>query len=147
MKRIAVAVCFVLAVAGAKAQDCETIMLPYFHGDAELMASYPEEKLEWRCQYARNAFYESDSVPEGAVMRSITEVVGRFDGVRLTEDFVVDLMELSYYAYNFSNIQLEYKSPSQTVCFATPGSAHAYLVLRSLNDMYNLTEFPERYMK
>lgn len=128
-----------LAFAGANAQNCEAIMLPYFGGDADRMAEYPAEKLDWRCRYARNAFYESDTVPLFAYVYSIAEVQNLTTGEKLTEDFVVDLSTLSYYAYNFNQLQLQYKSPKVTICFRTPASAHPYLVLRSITDMFTLT--------
>lgn len=130
-----------MAAAGIKAQDCETIMLPYFGGSHERMADYPAEKLEWRCNYARNAFYVTDEMPEKALLYSIEEVKDRWTGVALPRDFKVDLNTLSYYGYNFQDIQLKYKDLNTTICFVTPGSAHKYLVLRSLNDMYAITEF------
>lgn len=145
MKKAALFALIILAAAGVKAQNCEAIMLPYFGGDAARMQSYPAEKLDWRCRYARNAFYESDTVPAGAEMRLITEVTAKADGRALTKDLVVDLATLSYYAYNFFDIQMQYKSPMQTVCFPTPSSTHPYLVLRSVDEMYRRTEFPEEY--
>ena len=147
MKRAVLIAALMLAAAGLKAQSCETIMLPYFGGDANRMANYPEEKLQWRCQYARNAFYVSDTVPVGAIVRPITDVKDRLTGVNVKEDFVVNLEELSLYAYNFEAIQLEYLSSDAVLCFSTPASSHKYLVLRSSGEIYDRTEFPEKYNK
>lgn len=124
--------------AGASAQNCDVIMLPYFGGDADRMAEYPAEKLDWRCRYARAAFYESDTVPSFAYVYSIADVTNRATGENLTEDYVVDLSTLSYYGYNFNDLQLQYKSPRQVLCFRTPASAHPYLVLRSITDMFTI---------
>lgn len=129
-----------LGAMGAKAQSCETIMLPYFGGDVDAMNSYPQEKFEWRCNYARAAFYESDTVPAGAVMYSITEVERKADGKNLPSSFTVDLTTLSYYAYNFRDIQSRYLKGNVTICFSTPSSGHPYLVLRSIDDMYAIAE-------
>lgn len=134
-----------LAVAGVRAQDCESIVLPLFGGDADRLADYPAEKLQWRCSYARNAFYVSDTVPPIAYMHSITEVKDIVTGESLPENFAVDLTTLSYYAYTFKQLQLTYRSPQTVICFATPGSAHPYLVLRSLSETYDRTENPGKY--
>jgi hypothetical protein len=141
MKRVFLIAVVLLAAIGVKAQDCETIMLPYFRGDQDRMAEYPAEKLAWRCNYARNAFYVADEMPDKSVLYSIDEVKEKWTGVALPLDFKVDLTKLSYYAYDFEGIQLKYKDLNTTICFATPGSEHKYLVLRSLNEMYALTEF------
>ena len=63
----------------------------------------------------------------------------------LTEDFVVDLNYLSYYQYSFSDLQFLYPKGNITICFPTPKSDHKYLVLRSLDETYRRTEFPEYY--
>ncbi len=127
-----------MVFAGASAQNCDVIMLPYFGGDADRMAEYPAEKLDWRCRYARAAFYESDTVPSFAHVYSIADVTNKATGENLTEAFIVDLSTLSYYGYNFNDLQLQYKSPRETLCFRTPSSAHPYLVLRSITDMFTL---------
>lgn len=139
MKRAFVIVALLIAAAGLKAQDCETIMLPFFNGDRDRMAEYPAPKLEWRCQFARTAFYVADEVPEGAEVRPIEDVKDVWTGVPLTRDFRVDLSELSFYAYNFELLQLQYKSTRVTLCFETPASEHRYLVLRSIYEMNKMT--------
>lgn len=141
MKRIVFIVAMLMASVGMNAQDCATIMLPFFGGDQDRMAEYPAEKLEWRCNYARNAFYVTDEIPEKAVLYSIEEVKNKWTGESLPRDFNVDLNTLSYYAYNFIDIQHKFKDLNTTLCFVTPGSTHRYLVLRSLNETYNRTEF------
>ena len=129
-------------MAGVRAQNCEAIVLPFFGGDRAKMANYPADKLDYRCRYSRNAFYVSDTVPEVAEMRSLTELKDKATGRNLTEDFVVDLETLSYYAYNFLDLQCQYHEGGNTViCFPTPKSEHPYLVLRSLNEIQGMTEF------
>lgn len=147
MKRLILVAAAVMAigVSGLRAQGCDALVLPFFNGDAVRMAEYPAEKLEWRCQYARNAFYWSDTVPDGAVQKSITEVVNRQSGSRMTADVQINLNTLSYYAYNFNDMQLNYPKTNVTICFSTPGSAHPYLVLRSIDETYRRTEYPELY--
>ena len=141
MKRtIILSVLCMMAFGGLRAQNCEAIMLPFFGGNEKLMQECPAPKLEWRCKYSQNAFYVSDQVPEGAVLRSLTELTDKSTGKRLTEDFVVDLETLSYYAYNFLDLQCEYTGDKTVICFPTPKSEHPYLVLRSTHDTFTLTE-------
>ena len=147
MKRIVLTIMCIAAFTTLKAQNCEAIMLPFFGGNAELMANYPEPKFEWRCAYSRNAFYVSDTVPEDAEMHSLGELRNKMTKETLGEDFVVDLNTLSYYAYNFQQLQLQYPEGNVTICFPTPKSTHKYLVLRSLDETYFRTEFPENYAK
>lgn len=145
MKRIATIAFCLMAICGLRAQNCEAIMLPYFHGNELDMANYPAPKLQWRCQYSQNAFYVCDKAPEDAELHSLTELYDKMTGVKLTEDFVVDLNTLSYYQYNFHDLQMLYAKGNVTIYFATPKSEHRYLVLRSLDETYRRTEFPEEY--
>lgn len=140
MKRIVFLVALMMGALSMKAQSCETIMLPYFNGDVNAMNEYPDEKFEWRCEFARAAFYVSDAIPAGAEVYSITSVVSKVDGVSLPENFQVDLTTLSYYAYNFKELQVQYPNGNVTICFTTPASEHPYLVLRSIDEMYATAE-------
>ena len=144
MKKAMILAVAVLAMAGAKAQSCETIMLPFFNYDTASMRDYPEGKLEWRCNFAKGAFYVSDTVPAGAEVYDISEVKDR-KGKNLTDAFVVNLETLSYYAYNFNQFQLRYRFGDKTICFRTPGSVHAYLVLRPLDELYRRADNPELF--
>lgn len=146
MKRTLILVGLCLAaIGGLRAQDCEAIMLPFFGGDKQKMHEYPAPKFDIRCRYSQNAFYVTDQIPEGAEMRSLTEIADKMTGEKLGEDFRVDLNTLSYYRYTFSNMQLSYPKGNVTICFATPASDHKYLVLRSLDETYFRTEYPEKY--
>lgn len=130
-----------IAAAGVKAQDCDAIMLPYFGNDKAKMDVYKTEaayKFEWRCAFARAAFYESDTVPAGVEVFRISEVKNLSTGRFLKQNFDVNLATLSYYAYNFSEFQHRYPHVDKAVCFSTPGSRHPYLVLRSIVEMHNI---------
>lgn len=141
MRRIALLLLLAASFTGLRAQNCEAIVLPFFNGDKAKMANYPAEKLDYRCRYSQNAFYVSDTVPEWAEMHSLTELRNKMTGERLTEDYAVDLETLSYYEYNFLDLQCQYKESETVICFPTPKSKHPYLVLRSLRDIYALTEY------
>ena len=121
--------------SGLRAQNCETLVLPYFGYDSVRMAAYPEAKMIYRCAYAQAAFYESDTVPTGAIMHNISEVREMYGTATLPQDFVVDLNTLSYYAYNFKEFQLQFMECDKIICFSTPSSTHPYLVMRSIVEM------------
>lgn len=142
MKQIAILIVTLVAgIAGLQAQNCEAIVLPFFNGDNAKMANYPMEKLDYRCRYSQNAFYLSDTVPEWAEMHSLSELRNKMTGEYLTEDYVVDLATLSYYAYNFLELQCQYKGGNVVICFPTPNSERPYLVLRSLTEIQALTDY------
>ena len=138
MKRLFLLGMLVMAASMVSAQNCAALLLPYF-GSAELTAQFAQdhpEKFNYHCCEARAAFYESDTVPAGAELRSITEVRDKETGVALSADFVVDLNTLSYYAYNFyEGFQAHHYYGNVTYCFSTPSSSHPYQVLRSIDDM------------
>lgn len=134
-----------IGVSGLKAQDCRAIVLPMFNGDEARLDSYPVEKLDLRCKYSRNSFYVSDTVPAGAVVKSITEVRNRQTGEYMTNETRIDLDVLSYYAYTFRELQQQYPKCDVTICFTTPGSDYAYLVLRSIDETYSRMEYSEHF--
>lgn len=140
MKRIVFLVALMMGALSVKAQSCETIMLPYFNGDVNAMNAYPDEKFEWRCAFGRAAFYVSDAIPAGAEVYSITAVAGKADGQHLAENYQVDLTTLSYYAYNFKELQVQYPKGNVAICFTTPASEHPYLVLRSIDEMLKMAD-------
>ena len=147
MKKLVIIAVLIVAAAGVKAQDCEAIMLPYFGGNMERMAAYRDkapQKYMYRCVYAQSAFYESDTVPAGAEVLDITKVVEWSTGRTLPRNYVIDLNTFSYYAYNFSQIQVRHDSVTERTYFSTPGSRHPYLVLRSVNEM---TAAAEEYLQ
>lgn len=136
------------AIGSLKAQDCEALVLPYFNNNAQQMADYPQPKLFYRCTYAQEAFYESDTIPLGAIMYSVTEIKDRFTGTALTLDFVFDKATFSVYQYNFIELQNLYASEHTVLCFATPASQHPYLVFRSPSDLLARTsQIYEDYVK
>ncbi len=143
MKRLVLIVAVVMMAVGAQAQNCDSIMLPYFRWNTEQMERYlmqAPEKFEYRCQYARNAFYESDTMPTGVILYDIADVQDKFTGETLPANYVVDLNTLSYYRYNFAWFQLVNRDVEETICFQTPGSTHPYLVVRSIMEMREVTD-------
>ena len=140
MKRAIIVVVMMIATIGVKAQDCMSIVLPSFGYDTVAFNRYPAEKVMYRCLYSQTSFYESDTIPAGAEMFNISEVREAYGTNHLSQSYVVDLTTLSYYAYNFREIQMLYPTGNITICFATPSSTHPYLVLRSIEDTYRLAD-------
>lgn len=124
------------ALGSLKAQDCEALVLPYFNNDRGAMSQCPADKIQYYCFVAKAAFYESDTVPAGAEMHNISEVKDIKGSNHLSQNFVVDMNTLSYFAYNFEQFQL--RDIHKTICFYTPSSKHPYLVLRSYYEMYDI---------
>ena len=139
MKRLIPIVALLFAV-NAGAQNCESIVLPFFGNDTARMANYPTDKLMFRCFYSQASFYESDTIPAGVEVFNISDVHEAYGTGTLPQNYVVDLTTLSYYAYNFRSFQLRYPHGNMAVCFATPSSTHPYLVLRSLDDANAMAE-------
>ena len=138
MKRFIPIVAFMLVVMSASAQNCESIVLPFFGYDTARMEDYPVQKLMQRCWYSQASFYESDTIPAGVDVFNISEVREAYGTNYLPQTYVVDLTTLSYYAYNFHSFQLAYPRGNVTLCFRTPSSTHPYLVLRSIEDSYQV---------
>ena len=146
MKKLILIVGLTMAFFSAGAQNCESIVLPFFGYDTARMEDYPVEKLMHRCWYSQASFYESDTIPAGVDVFSISQVRGIYDNTFLPENYVVDLTTLSYYAYNFRQFQMQYPRGNVTICFTTPSSTHPYLVLRSIEDSFRIAaEYEETY--
>ena len=151
MKRVFLFGLFVCMGMVVAAQSCDSIVLPYFGGDVVKMEQYKSiapEKFEYRCLYSRSAFEESDTIPAGADVFPISSVQSLSTNEYLSNDYVVDLFTLSYYAYNFKSFQNNYPNSDKVLCFSTPSSTHPYLVLNSLNTMLRVAnEWWERELE
>ena len=127
-----------LPVLSVAQQDyCRDIVLPMLDNDESRLAAYPDSKLNYDCLFSCNGFYESDTIPAGAAVYDISDVVSKFDGSHLQQDMVVDINKLSYYAYNFHDFR--YRHYEVPVCFRTPSSNHPFLVLRTYIETLRLT--------
>ena len=140
MKKIVLAATLMLAFAGLQAQDCEALILPKFQNNREYMERCPTDKQMYYCYVARSAFYESDTIPAGAVVKEIGEVREMWGQGYLPKDYVVNLNTLSYFGYNFEWLQLESRDSWTVLCFRTPASAHPYLVLRSYGEQREMAD-------
>ncbi|MBQ9546850.1 MAG: hypothetical protein IJU90_06155 [Bacteroidales bacterium] len=137
--RFSIFILFLLGMSYAFAQqdNCRNIVLPMFGYDEAKMDEYPDDKLQLDCAFSRNGFYVSDTIPTNAAVYEISDVVSRATNEHLPSDYVVNLKDLSYYAYNFHDFR--YQNYEVPICFRTPGSAHPYLVLRTYIETFRLT--------
>lgn len=127
-----------------QAQSCEDILRPFYMLNNIDPNEYPEGKADWRCQFARTAFYMCDKIPEGAPVYDISEVTDLIARRHLDGNFKVNLEEMSYYAYNFLDFQQ--KNDKRTVYFRlNDNNNYKYLAVRSMIEMYDRTDHPERY--
>ncbi|MBR1798356.1 MAG: hypothetical protein IJ761_00455 [Bacteroidales bacterium] len=149
MKRWFIATLVAFAATSANAQNCEDIVAAYYDYNYDVVYQMPPEKLDLRCMYAKHALYESDVVPTDAVQHNLTDVVNRQTNEHLSANQIINLQQLTYYAYNFREHQFQYPSPDVVIYFETPGSRHRYLVLRSLNQIDKLAneEWNNKYMQ
>lgn len=142
-KLLIIASLIILGSTQMNAQDCKQIVLPHFNYNTALLDVCPDVKIEQMCQFSRNAFYWADSVPEGAMVFELGQLTFKRDGSHLSNNEVIDLNTLSYYAYDFEVFQA--KDERHTIYFATPGSKGRYLAVRSHYETHLRTEFPERF--
>lgn len=125
------------------AQDCNEIVRPYFLLNNVDSTEYPEGKLEWRCNYSKNAFYLVDQVPENAIVHDFTELTNMLTKQHPSSDYVVDLNHLSYYMFDF--VQFQYQHYDYTIYFRLKNGPKKYLALRNITEMTERTERPQNY--
>ena len=122
----------------AQMRDCRQIVLPHTGYNQNILNNMPEEKIQWYCRYSANSFFVADTIPVGATVFNISDLVSVQTGNNVDQTFVVDLENLSYYAYNFWDFQVP--SGNVTIYFRTPSSAHPYLGVYSVQDTFDRTD-------
>lgn len=120
-----------------QAQNCDELLEPFFQLNNIDTSIYPAGKAEWRCCFARSAFYYTNSIPDNAPVYNITEVTNKLTGKNIERNFVVNIDHMSYYAYNFDHFQAI--NDKKTVYFRLANGKHKYLAVRSIIDMYEST--------
>lgn len=129
---------FLLMGSRLAAQNCEALVLPHVGNNADMLDKMPQGKFAWYCAFSQNSFYFADQLPEGVVAHNLAEVRNTSTGEYLPTDFVVDLNEFSYYAYNFIDFQIV-ETPND-VYFTLVGAEHRYLVVRNRNETKRITD-------
>ncbi len=113
---------------------CQQIAIDHYGGHStveELML--PPYKVAYWCQSSHASFFVTDELPEGAFVYDIHEVKNLKTNAYLPTSYVVNLDSLNLYAYNFD--QFEQQHFGKRIYFRTPGSEHAYLVLRGWREV------------
>lgn len=113
---------------------CQQIAIDHYGGRStigELML--PPYKVAYWCQSSHASFFVTDELPEGAFVYDIHEVKSLKTNAYLPTNYVVNLDSLNLYAYNFG--QFEQLHFGKRIYFRTPGSKHAYLVLRGWREV------------
>lgn len=129
-----------------KAQDCDAILQPLYTLLGTTADEYPADKAADRCAFSHNAFYLTNDLPHGATIFRLTELTDKLTGLKVTEDFTVDLNTLCYYQYNFNEFQRE--DYYRTIYFQIgPRSRHEYLAVRCYDETWRRTYYPEEFNK
>lgn len=119
---------FAVAAVSVHGQNCDAIVLPQVQNDMSLLKLMPQEKYDYYCMFSRASFFTTDEIPNNSIVYSLTQLHAMDNpSQQLDRNFVVDLDNLSYYAYNFVEFQ---RNDGVTVYFATPASSKKYLGLR-----------------
>lgn len=127
-----------------KAQDCEKITNAFLMSRGLDRDSYPEDKLEYWCQFSQNSFYITNDVPRGAKVFDLKDLTG-IDGTHPQMGVAIDLNTLSYWAYNFLDFQA--KDYMRTIYFYTGVRTARYLAVRSHDETMDRTNNPDKYEK
>ena len=128
----------------SQAQDCSAIVRPLCMQMGYDTTSYPAEKLAYWCQFSQNAFFTTQTVPEGAIVHDISEVTDLFTGNKIPKGFVADLNTLSYFQYDFDEYRpRNYKKPIY-FRMGDKGSS-LYLAVRSYTEAMGRTDHPEEF--
>lgn len=125
-------------------RDCDAIVRPYIdlnYIDAE---TYPAEKLQYRCDFSKAAFYIVSEVPNGATVFDLSDLTNLVTGRKVPQDYPVDLNTFSYYAYNFMDFQ---RQDFKNTIYFRMGSRrdHRYLAVRSTTETSLRITYPEKF--
>ena len=135
---VAVFAMAVVASSPCVAQNCDSLVRPKFASVPQVYDQQPAQKIQHYCNFAYNAFYWSDTLPQNAVVYDIADVSNKVSGQHISQNKIINLNTFSYYAYNFDEFQ--YRNYYQFICFRVgAGNPARYLVLRDYNTIMNIT--------
>ena len=128
----------VLTVANrAAAQNCNSLVQPKFADAPGIYNQLPQHKIQFYCNFAYNAFYWSDTLPQNAVVYNISDVTCKATGTNIAQNQTINLDFFSYYAYNFDEFQN--RNYHSFIYFRVGmGTSVRYLVLRDFNTIMNI---------
>lgn len=111
----------------------EAVLLPMFGNNLQKVQSYPRDKQLLRYYFSYYSFYVTDEQPaEGIPVYDLSELHDNITGSTCDNNIAVDPATLSFYRYDFSRLQGLH--PGLQIAFRTPGSTHAYLMLRTYGE-------------
>jgi hypothetical protein len=96
--------------------------------------SMPPYKVAYWCSFSKACFFETDTLPAGAFVYNISDVVVKETGSHLPANYVVVRDSMNFFALSFDEFQQRPLHYDVTIYYHTPGSAHAYLGVRSHSD-------------
>ncbi len=111
--------------------QCQQVALDKYWKNGLLIPAF---KLAYWCSFSKECFFVTDEVPEDAIIYDIEEIKNRRTGVYLPANYVVNIDSLNYFGYTFGTVQQRPGHWAKTIYYRTPGSAHAYLAVRSYGD-------------
>ena len=127
----------IMAIGTCAAQDCESLVRPKFDGTPGVYDQLPQQKIQHYCNFAHNAFYWSDTLPQNAVTYNISDVRSKSSGQHLPQNTSIDLRSFSYYAYDFEDFQ--HRHYHDHIYFKVgSGTGIRYLALRDINTIYQI---------
>lgn len=142
MKKILLIASVLFSFTILNAQNCREIAASYYGNIEDKLEDCAQEKIDWLCAYSHNAFFLTNDVPQEAKVFNISEVKNVFTGEPFATG-VVDLNTLNYYAFDFQKFQ--FQDYNKTIYFVIQNEDYHYLAVRSNQEIYERTEFPEKY--
>ena len=134
---VAVFVASVVGLSPCRAQNCDSLVRPKYVTAPQVLDQLPQHKIQFYCNFAYNAFFWSDTLPQDAVVYNITDVSHKITGQHITQNTIIDRNTFSYYAYDFDEFQ--YRHYYQFIYFHVgDGNVAKYLVLRDINTIFNV---------
>lgn len=147
MKKVIFTLIILTGLAGtAMAQDCEAIVGPFFTLNGIDPDNYPTDKYAYRCLFSQNSFFLTDQAPEGSTIYNLSELTDLLTGLKVPENFVINLDNFSIYRYDFREFQRY--DHHRTVYFRLGrNNQYHYLAVRSYDEASRRTYYPEEYIK
>ncbi len=106
---------------------CQQVALDKYHCNSLWLAPY---KVAYWCSYSKECFFETDAVPENALVYNIEEIKNYRTNIYLPATYVVNMDSLNFFALSFYDMQQRPNHWNETIYYRTPNSAHAYLGVR-----------------
>lgn len=111
----------------------QAVLLPMFGNSKHKLQNYPRDKQLLRYYFSYYSFYVTDEEPaEGIPVYDLSELHDYMTGGNCSNDLAVDPATFSFYRYDFGRLRAMH--PGSQIAFRTPGSSHAYVILRTYGE-------------